>query len=233
MVPDMWLTEGGQSATGSLVDHVVQTHAAYPELLRRAEAAGRSIYQELNERLDVLAADMPFPAALTRDLHVMPDFLGNRSPRADPTLAGMVSGLRLSAGPDDLALLYLATIQAVAYGTRHIIAALNAQGYAIDTVLAAGGGIRNPVFTREHADATGCTLVLPREAEPVLLGAAILGAVAGGAFAAIPPAMAAMSHAGGRIAPCGGEVQRYHDAKYAVFLRMYEDQIAYRGLMRP
>jgi FGGY-family pentulose kinase len=233
MIPDMWLTEGGQSATGSLVDHVVQTHAAYPELLRQAEAAGRSIYQALNDRLDVLAADVPFPAALTRDLHVMPDFLGNRSPRADPTLAGMVSGLRLSAGPDDLALLYLATIQAVAYGTRHIIAALNAQGYAIDTVLAAGGGIRNPVFTREHADATGCTLVLPREAEPVLLGAAILGAVAGGAFPAIPPAMAAMSHAGGRIAPSGGEVQRYHDAKYAVFLRMYEDQIAYRGLMRP
>ncbi len=23
MIPDMWLTEGGQSATGSLVDHIV------------------------------------------------------------------------------------------------------------------------------------------------------------------------------------------------------------------
>jgi ribulose kinase len=34
-----------------------------------------------------------------------------RSPRADATLCGMISGLRLSATEDDLALLYLATIQ--------------------------------------------------------------------------------------------------------------------------
>lgn len=231
MVPGLWLNEGGQSATGSLIDHVITTHAAHPALAAEAAQGGHSIYALLNARVAHLARGLPFPAALTRDLHVMPDFHGNRSPRADPTLRGMVSGLRLGADADDLAVLYLATVQAIAYGTRHIIETMNTQGYAIDTVLASGGGTKNPVFLREHADATGCTLVLAREPEAVLLGAAILGAVAGGAHADIRTAMAAMSRAGTVIEPGTNEIRRYHDAKYAVFGRMYDDQMAYRGLM--
>jgi FGGY-family pentulose kinase len=231
MVPGLWLNEGGQSATGSLIDHIVTTHAAYPAMLEQARAAGQTIYQRLNAVLEMLAASVAFPAALTEELHVMPDFHGNRSPRADSTLRGMVSGLRLAAGQEDLALLYLATVQAVAYGTRHIIEAMNAEGYAIDTILACGGGTKNPVFLREHADATGCTLVLPQEPEAVLLGAAMLGAVAGGLQPDVPQAMAAMSRAGSVIGPAAGAVRRYHDAKYAVFQRMYADQIAYRTIM--
>jgi FGGY-family pentulose kinase len=227
MLPGLWLNEGGQTATGALIDHVVRTHAAFAEV----SAGERTVYEVLNGRLEEAAPEVAFPAALTRDLHVQPDFLGNRSPRADPTLRGMISGLRLSATVDDLALLYLATVQAIAYGTRHIIEAMNAAGYAIDTVFACGGGTKNPVFLREHADATGCRIVLPEEPEAVLLGAAILGAVAARRYADLPEAMRAMSRAGRVIEPGGGEVQRYHDAKYAVFQRMHDDQLAYRAVM--
>ena len=231
MVPGLWLNEGGQSAVGSLIDHVITTHAAYPGLSEEASRAGQSIYQILNARLDVLSRAVPFPAALTQGLHVMPDFHGNRSPHADATLRGMISGLRLGAEADDLAVLYLATIQAIAYGTRHIVETLNEAGYAIDTILASGGGTKNPVFLREHADASGCAMVLPREPEAVLLGAAILGAVAGGAHPSIRDAMLAMSHSGTVIRPGQDAIRRYHDAKYAVFQRMYRDQLAYRALM--
>ena len=232
MLPGLWLNEAGQSATGSLIDHIVQTHVAYPALRDAAAARGETIYQALNEHLEHMAAAAgTSPAMLTRDLHIMPDFHGNRSPRADASLLGMISGLRLESGPDDLAVLYLATIQAIAYGTRHIVETLNAEGYAIDTILVAGGGAKNPVFLREHADACGCTIVLPQEPEAVLLGAAVLGAVAGGAYADIPGAMAAMSRAGTQILPQDGPVRAYHDAKYAVVQRMYADQLAYRALM--
>jgi ribulose kinase len=122
-------------------------------------------------------------------------------------------------------------MQAIAYGTRHIIEAMNAAGYAIDTVFACGGGTKNPVFLREHADATGCRIVLAEEPEAVLLGSAILGAVAAGRYADLPAAMRAMSRAGRVIEPEGGELRRYHDAKHAVFQRMHDDQLAYRALM--
>lgn len=232
MVPGLWLNEGGQSATGALIDHVVRSHAAHADLAAEAEAGGRTVYQLLNDHLDALAADQGVTVAeLTADLHVLPDFHGNRSPRAEPSLRGMVSGLRLSAERNDLALLYLATVQAVAYGTRHIVEAMNAAGYAIDTILACGGGTKNPVFLQAHADATGCRLVLPEEPEAVLLGAGLLGAVAAGAHPDIAAAMAAMTRPGRVIAPAEGALRAYHDRKYRVFLRLYEDQTAYRGIM--
>lgn len=36
MVPELWLTEAGQSATGALLDHLVETHPAASALANRA-----------------------------------------------------------------------------------------------------------------------------------------------------------------------------------------------------
>lgn len=231
LIPDMWLSEGGQSATGALIDHVIFSHARSAELQAEGRARGLSVYELLNERLDALAGTVRFQAELTRHLHVLPYFHGNRSPRADPTLRGVVAGLTLGETLNDLALLYLAAIQAVAHGTRHIIETLNQNGYRIELVLACGGGTRNPVFLREHADITGCRFVLPREPEAVLLGAAILGAVASGDYGSMLAAMSAMNQAGQTVEPTPGAVAAYHQAKHAVFQRMYGDFMAYREIM--
>jgi ribulose kinase len=161
----------------------------------------------------------------------LPDHHGNRSPRADPSLRGMVSGLKLSDSVDSLALLYLATIQALAHGTRHILSEMSAHGYRVSTLVACGGDVKNPVFVREHADATGCRIVLPKEPEAVLLGSAMLGAVACGDQPSVVQAMAAMSRAARVIEPAGGEVAAFHAAKHRVFQRMHEDQMAYRAVM--
>lgn len=232
MVPGLWLTEGGQTATGALIDHVIQSHAASAELAVEAGTSGGTVYQLLNQRLERLAAGLDFPARLTEDLHVLPYFHGNRSPRADPTLRGAASGLCLSATADDLALQYLATIQAIACGTRHIIETMNASGYRIDTIVACGGGTKNPVFLREHADITGCRIVLGAEPEAVLLGSAILGAVAAGRYGSVVGAMGAMDAPGAQVGPAGGVLAAYHDRKYRVFRRMYDDLLDYRRIMR-
>jgi FGGY-family pentulose kinase len=233
MVPGLWLTEGGQSATGALIDHTIASHARGAELTAEARRDGTTPQALLNRRLDALAAaaGVAAPAELTRGLHVLPDHHGNRSPRADPSLRGMVSGLKLSDSIDQLALLYLATIQAIALGTRHILAAMNAEGYRIQTLFASGGDTKNPVFVREHADATGCQVVLPAEPEAVLLGSALLGAVAAGDQPSVLAAMGAMNRAGSVVQPAGGAVARYFDRKYRVFHRLHEDQLAYRAVM--
>jgi FGGY-family pentulose kinase len=233
MIPDFWLTEGGQSATGALIDHVIFSHAAARPLQAEAKKLGRTIYELLNARLAALAKSegCAHPAELTRDLHVQPDFHGNRSPRANPTLRGTITGLTLSATADDLARHYLAAIQAVAYGTRHILEEMNRKGYAITTLLACGGGTKNPIFLREHADITGCSIVLPKEPEAVLLGAAVLGAVASDAFPSLLGAMNAMNVADRVIAPAKGRVAAYHDRKYRIFHRMHADFLSYRKMI--
>jgi FGGY-family pentulose kinase len=231
MIPGMWLTEGGQSSTGALIDHVIDSHARGAELRSHAKRDGTTAYALLNTQLDRLAAQVEFPAKLTRELHVLPYFHGNRSPRADPTLRGMISGLRQSDTIDALALVYLATIQAIAHGTRHIIDTMNASGFRIDTLLACGGDTKNPVFVREHADASGCRIVIPREPEAVLLGSAVLGAVASGDHASVLDAMRAMNATSGEVPAARGAVAKYHERKHAVFQRMYQDQLAYKSEM--
>lgn len=233
MIPDLWLTEGGQSATGALIDHIVFSHAAAVDLKRESEKSGKSVYELLNARLDALAKKEHCspPAALTSDLHVQPNFHGNRSPLADPTLRGAISGLTLSASLDDLARQYLAAIQGVAYGTRHILEEMNRKGYKISTLFVCGGGRKNPVFLREHADITGCKLVLPQESEAVLLGSAVLGAVASGRYQSVIEAMNAMNVMGQIITPNRDSAAVYHDKKYRVFRRMLSDFATYRNLM--
>lgn len=231
MIPGMWLTEGGQSATGALIDHVIDAHARGAELRSRAERAGTTAYALLNERLAALAEGLPVPGALTKELHVLPYFHGNRSPRADPSLRGAISGLKLSDSVDSLALSYLATIQAIAHGTRHILDTMNAAGFRISTIVACGGDTKNPVFVREHADVTGCRVVLPEESEAVLLGAAVLGAVASGFEPNVFRAITKMNRAGATVLPGDARVREFHDRKHRVFQRMYDDQIAYRNIM--
>jgi FGGY-family pentulose kinase len=233
MIPNMWLTEGGQSATGALIDHIIFSSKQSVELEERAKQEGKTIYQLLNERLYKLAEgrNVKNLGVLTNDLHVLPYFHGNRSPRANSSLLGSICGLTLSSTLDDLALLYLATIQAIAYGTRHIIETLNQNGYTIDTIVATGGGTKSDIFLQQHADICECDIVLPNEREAVLLGSAVLGAVASSRYPSVSKAMEKMNKAGRTIQPQKGKITKYHQSKYQVFLKMHADEISYLDMM--
>nr|XP_011762713.1 FGGY carbohydrate kinase domain-containing protein isoform X5 [Macaca nemestrina] len=258
MVPGFWLNEGGQSVTGKLIDHMVEGHAAFPELQVKATARCQSVYAYLNSHLDLIKKAQPV-GFLTVDLHVWPDFHGNRSPLADLTLKGMkmfsrkttgylyipasaalhssssllspqVTGLKLSQDLDDLAILYLATVQAIALGTRFIIEAMEAAGHSISTLFLCGGLSKNPLFVQMHADVTGMPVVLSQEVESVLVGAAILGACASGDFASVQEAMAKMSKVGKVVFPRLQD-KKYYDKKYQVFLKLVEHQKEYLAIM--
>ena len=233
MVPGFWLTEGGQSATGALLDYTLQNHAASPALTRLAEQSSLTIYEVINTEVARLAADagLPDPAYLTRDLHVFDGHLGNRSPLADPRARGLVDGLSLDMSLASLALLYLATLQSIAYGTRAIIGALNASGYAISRLYAVGGGTKNPLWVQQHADITGAELVLPEESEAVLLGAALLGAVAAGSYTEIPAAMRSMCRSASVVAPNPATAD-YHAAKFRIYEELYTQQKTRRDVMQ-
>jgi len=229
MIPEMWLNEGGQSATGSLIDLVIKNNSSYMGISKAARAKGVDIYTLLNSRVEKTRKENGL--SIVRDLHVLPYHHGNRSPRADPSARGMVSGLTLSSTPDDVALWYYATIQAIAYGTRHIIEAMNARGYDIRRIYFSGGHLRNELFTQEHADTTGCEVIIPKEPEAVLLGAAILGAVGAGEFSDIPQGMRSMCRVGRVIHP-NPSTFSFHEAKYEIFKEMYDFQREIREKMR-
>ncbi len=148
MIPGYWLNEGGQSATGALIDHVITSDPLYKQLKAQATQEDSTVYQLLNDHLLKLAGSKEDIAFLTKDIHVLPYFHGNRSPRANPNLTGTITGLKMSKTIDDMALAYLATIQAIALGgTRHIIEVMNQSGYEIDTIMGCGGGDKEYHFS--------------------------------------------------------------------------------------
>ena len=102
--------------------------------------------------------------------------------------------------------------------------AMEAEGYQIEQINACGGGTKNALWIQEHADAAQRPVHLPKEPEAVLLGSAILGAVAAEVYGSIPEAMAAMCHAGEVVDP-NAETAGYHEWKYRHQLAMYGQQV--------
>mmetsp|Transcript_8407 Transcript_8407/g.15582 ORF Transcript_8407/g.15582 Transcript_8407/m.15582 type:complete len:272 (-) Transcript_8407:183-998(-) len=182
-------------------------------------------------------------AYLTKNFHCLPDYYGNRCPFADPAMRGVLSGLSVfntnkgrtkSAGIDELAVRYLSVIQALAYSTRHILESMEAAGVPpIEVLFMCGGVSKNPLFVSQHADITGRIIATPRDNETVLIGAATAGACASGIFADLEEAMKAMNHAGRVVSPNSDPAMvLYHERKFQVFLRMYQDHISYKDIMK-
>ena len=171
-----------------------------------------------------------YAPGVVKDVHVLPYFLGNRSPHADPHARAIIDGTTLDKSIVSQALRYYATIQAVAYGTRDIIAAMNDAGYRIRKLFVTGGATKNPLWLQEQADATGCTVVLPREPDAVLLGSAVLAAAASGMHPDVLSAMQAMSGEGRTIEPRAATAV-YHRAKFKLFQELYRQQCQRRAAM--
>ena len=106
-LPGLWLSEGGQSASGALLDH----------LLRSTACAATPRRPRPRHRPRRRAPRAPTPDLAPR-LHVLPDFHGNRAPLADPHALGVVSGLPLDASFDGLCRLYWRTCVGLALGLR-------------------------------------------------------------------------------------------------------------------
>jgi D-ribulokinase len=196
MVPGFWLNEGGQSAAGAAIDHLIKSHPAYNEAAAAAHAQGMEILEFLERRI-ISRVQNPGEAALfAPDIHVLPEFLGNRSPFADPDSRAIVAGMDLDADIGSMERLFVAGLCGLAYGLADVVEAFRSHGVDSDLMVISGGAGRSSLVRQIMADTTALTVAVPQTQEPVLLGAAMLGAVAGNAYGSIGEAMASMSAIG-------------------------------------
>ena len=216
MVPGFWLNEGGQSAAGAAIDHLIKSHPAYNEAVAAAHAGGMEILEFLERRI-VSRVQNPGEAALfARDIHVLPEFLGNRSPFADPDSRAIVAGMDLDADIGSMERLFVAGLCGLAYGLADVVEAFRSHGVDSDLMVISGGAGRSSLVRQIMADTTGLTVAVPETQEPVLLGAAMLGAVAGNAYGSIGEAMASMSAIGCLSEKTAPGMADFHRAKREV-----------------
>ncbi|WP_349295406.1 FGGY-family carbohydrate kinase (plasmid) [Thioclava sp. 'Guangxiensis'] len=216
MVPGMWLNEGGQSAAGAAVDQLLDHHPYAPEAHRQAAACGQSLPAWLAAQL----GDRPV-LDLVAGLHVVPEVLGNRAPHANPHRRATVMGIGMDRGLESLLALYLATLCGLGYGLRQIIEAQDALGAKVERIAISGGAGRHPLVRQILADTTGKPVIAPETEEPVLLGAAMLGALAGGVHADTETVMQSMSRSGSVNQP-DMEAFARHTARFGVFTRLQD-----------
>jgi D-ribulokinase len=217
MVPGLWLNEAGQSAAGAAIDHLIACHPASHDAAKLANKVGMGLPAWLALEASNTASCLSEVAILADGLHVVPEFLGNRAPFADPDARAIIAGLDMDISIQSLVRLYIAGICGLGYGLRQIIDAQRSEGADVDTIVVSGGAAQSELVRQLIADATGVSVASPITSEPVLLGSAMLAGVAAGHFLNLSAAMAAMSAIGNTYAPAQNAMRNLHDERYEAF----------------
>ncbi|KAH8430348.1 FGGY-family carbohydrate kinase [Aspergillus melleus] len=236
--PGYWMAEGGQSATGELLKHVIETHPAFNQAVSIAESYNSNIYEYLNEHLKEMAHEQKAPSVsyLGRHFFFYGDLWGNRSPIADSAMTGSVVGLSSDKSVDGLAIYYYGTLEFIALQTRQIVETMNQAGHSITSIFMSGSQCQNDILVRLIASACGMPVLIPRYIHAAVChGAAMLGAKAASADADgrtedLWEIMDRMSKPGKKIAPTDDvNERRLLDVKYKVFLEQCYKQQEYRA----
>ena len=237
LLPGYWMAEGGQSATGELLKHIIETHPAHEEAESSAKKSNTNIYDYLNDHLGQMAknAKAPHIAWLGRHIFFYGDLFGNRSPIADSNMKGSIIGLSSDKSIDSLALYYYATMEFIALQTHQIVSAMNQSGHVISSIFMSGSQCQNKILMQLIATACGMPVLIPQYVHAAVVhGAAMLGAKAAstdesGNSESLWEIMARLSKPGETIQPLGeAKLKALLNAKYKVFIEQCEGQQRYR-----
>ncbi|HET8943492.1 MAG TPA: glycerol kinase GlpK [Dehalococcoidia bacterium] len=132
-------------------------------------------------RLIESAAESEAVAASVPDsngVYVVPAFVGLGAPHWDPHARGGIFGLTRGA---NRAHIVRATLESIAYQTRDVVEAMQAEaGVTLSELRVDGGAAANNLLLQFQSDILGCEVVRPAVLETTALGAAYLAGLATG-----------------------------------------------------
>lgn len=202
VLPGMYGIEAGQSAVGDLFNWFVQ-HLAPPEFSR--DSGGHAQLTAAAARLAPGASGL-----LALDWNN-----GNRTILVDARLTGLLIGQTLRTTAPEI---YRALIEATAFGALTIIRRIEEYGVEIREVVNCGGiAEKNPLVMQIYADVCNCPMRISRSPQTCALGAAVFGAVVGGAYESVQAAQSRMTGA----RPETFEPDPRHAAVYAELYELY------------
>ncbi|MCA2501422.1 ribulokinase [Staphylococcus xylosus] len=181
IIPNLYAYEAGQTAVGDLFEYVAK-QAPY-DYVKAAESRGISIFDLLNEKAAQLYPGESGLIAL--DWHN-----GNRSVLSDSNLKGSLFGMTLQTRHEEI---YRAYLEATAFGAKMIMQQYQGWQMEVDHVFACGGiPKKNGLLMEIYANILNKKItVIDSEYAPAI-GAAILGAICGGAHPDFNSAIEAM-----------------------------------------
>jgi xylulokinase len=141
-------------------------------------------------------------------------------PHDDPRSRGALIGLTMDTGRDVIA---RAVCEGLALESRNSLEPLLAypQVTAPRSVVAIGGGTRNPLLMRVKASVSNLDHQVVNAEEATALGAALLGGIGAGVYADVDDAVGAMRYSHYEIAPEPGDAAVYETIYTEVYRRFY------------
>jgi len=179
-LPGINFAEGGQSSTGSII-----------RWMRNIFGSAHVEYRDLDDD----AARIP-PGC--EGLVALETFQGSRTPITDPMATGALLGVTLS---HTRAHIWRALMEAVCFGTKACVDALEIAGHTCDEIVMAGGATRSNLWLQMHADVTGKPIMVCENADAPLLGCAILASVNSGVHKSVADAVDSMVRIKKRLYP--------------------------------
>jgi len=205
ILPGYYGLEAGQSAVGDIFNWFVN-------YLRPGGARAGS-----HEQLSAAAAGL---APGESGLLALDWNNGNRTILVDQRLTGLLLGHTLYTRPAEI---YRALIEATAFGALTIIMRFEEYGVKVEQIVNCGGiAEKNPLVMQVYADVTGRPMKVSRSAQTCALGAAIAGAVVGGAHRNYGDAQKAMTGLRRRIYRPDPEAHAVYRELYGLYRRLHD-----------
>lgn len=178
ILPELYAYEAGQPAVGDLFQHVVSQVPTLYE--KEAKKKNISIF-------DLLESKAATNHVGKTGLICLDWYNGNRSLLSDNQLSGLIVGQQLDTKTEDI---YRALMESTAFGTKKIINRYEEYGMEIKNVIACGGlPKRSNLLMEIYANVLNKPIIISDSEYASGMGAAILGAVAGGAHNTIEEAV--------------------------------------------
>ena len=189
IVPGMLGMEAGQSAFGDIYAWFKDL-LAWPLNLISASNSGVDT-EALKERILPGLSKAAERIDPSESGVIALDWLnGRRTPYADQTLTGAITGLRLGS---DAPTIFRALVDATAFGSRKIMERFIEAGVEIEDVIAVGGvAKKSPLVMQVLSDVLNKQIRVSKSEQTVALGAAMFAAVAAGLFKDVSEAQQAM-----------------------------------------
>jgi L-ribulokinase len=145
---------------------------------------------------------------------------GNRTILVDQRLTGLLLGHTLYTRPAEI---YRALIEATAFGALTIINRFEEYGVRVEQIVNCGGiAEKNPLVMQIYADVTGRPMKISRSAQTCALGAAIAGAVVGGAYPNYPEAQKRMTGLKPRVFQPDPKAREVYRDLYALYRKLHD-----------
>ena len=218
ILPNMLGMEAGQSAFGDVYAWF-QNVLAFPLREFLSEEQANEITAQIIPKLSEKAAALPLSK---NDPIALDWFNGRRTPDANHTLKGAITGLNLGS---DAPIIFKALVEATAFGSKAIVDRFITEGVGIQQVVAIGGvAKKSPFVMQTLADVLNMPIKVVKSEQACALGAAMCAAVAAGIYLTMEDAQSAMSS--------GYDAEYYPQAeKAAIYAVLYEKYVKLGGFI--